>query len=529
MKITTAAWILLLSSPATLGCGTEPFTPPCAEGGTCDAEPSEEACLEGLAALRVQAGCGVFASEIWGDDGNPGTMDRPVKTLARAIELAPRARGRVFACAAGWFAEAVTLPSGVDLWGGFTCWSRWRHYTEGATNKPAIVVASNAGVPSGPRGPAITVVAAQADSEVATDGVSTIVDMRLLAESPLETSRDVVAMRLQPGAVVEVLRSEIRAAAGLTGVHGADADYVDPLPADGEIGAIGKDACSAATVTGGATVMTVCGDLISTGGRGGDGTPDRGGDGEDGKPRSTPNPSDAGLGGAGAKDGAPCEDGLRGGDGAPGAPGAAGQGGRLTEAGWEGVPGRQGGTGAPGQGGGGGGGVPGGRSACGNAALGGASGGSGGGGGCGGSGGRGGGAGGASIAIFAQPGSKLTLRETRVITGSGGPGGRGGEGQMGGQGVQGGPTGRAPATGGEYACRGGYGGWGGTGGYGGGGAGGPSIGIAYADDEQLTLDRITFELGPGGPGGIADVEDEMRDKANRGSDGFAAETMRFAP
>jgi hypothetical protein len=82
--------------------------------------------------------------------------------------------------------------------------------------------------------------------------------------------------------------------------------------------------------------------------------------------------------------------------------------------------------------------------------------------------------------------------------------------------------------GGEHACRGGYGGWGGMGGYGGGGAGGPSIGIAYADDEQLTLDRVTFEIGEGGPGGIADVFDETRDKANRGSDGFSAETMRFA-
>ncbi|WP_437648853.1 hypothetical protein [Sorangium sp. So ce362] len=94
---------------------------------------------------------------------------------------------------------------------------------------------------------------------------------------------------------------------------------------------------------------------------------------------------------------------------------------------------------------------------------------------------------------------------------------------------RGGPPGRAPAMGGEYACRGGYGGGSGTDGYGGGGSGGPSIGIAHADDEQLSLDRVTFEIGPGGPGGIADVEDETHDKANRGSDGFAAETMRFSP
>ncbi|WP_437852317.1 hypothetical protein [Sorangium sp. So ce363] len=525
MKITAAAWIVLLSSPTALGCGAEPFAPPCAEGGTCDPEPSaapsEEECLEGLAALRVQAGCGVFASRSFGDDSNPGTMEKPVKTLARAVALAPRARGRVFACLDS-YAEGITLRSGIDLWGGFACWARWRYYTEGLTNQPAILYSPDEG------GPPITVVAAQDDGEGATDGVSTIVDMRVDHKRRLQPDRSSIAMRLEPGAVVEVLRSVIKADRGGGGKHGEDAVYVDSQPAYGEIGAIGRDACSAATVAGAPAVTTVCGDLMSTGGKGGDGTPDRGGDAEDGKPLPAPNSRDAGVGGAGAKDGAPCADGRRGGDGASGAPGAAGQGGRLTAAGWEGVPGSQGGTGAPGQGGGGGGGAPGGRSACGNAALGGASGGSGGGGGCGGTGGYGGGAGGASIAIFAHPGSKLTLRETRLITGPGGGGGRGGEGQMGGQGVQGGPPGQAPELGGEHACRGGYGGWGGMGGYGGGGSGGPSIGIAYADDEQLTLDRVTFEVGPGGPGGIADVFDETRDKANRGSDGFSAETMRFA-
>ncbi|WP_437588469.1 hypothetical protein [Sorangium sp. So ce1000] len=522
MKITAAAWILLLSFPAALGCGAETSAPPCAEGGTCDAEPSEEACLKGLAALRVKDGCGVFASRTFGDDGNPGTMDKPVKTLARAIALAPRARGRVFACNEN-YEEAITLPSGIDLWGGFDCIGPWRHYTERSNNFVATLrpPLDNA-IP-------ITVVAAQDDGEVATDGVSTIVEMHVLQQWRSGQGIHSIAMRLQPGAVVEVLRSAIQADSAQKGEDGQDAVYVDPQPAYGEIGAIGRDACSAATVAGAPAVTTVCGDLASTGGKGGNGTPDRGGDAEDGKPLPAPNPRDTGLGGAGAKDGAPCADGRRGGDGAPGEPGAAGQGGRLTEAGWEGVPGRQGGTGAPGQGGGGGGGAPGGRSACGNAALGGASGGSGGGGGCGGTGGRGGGAGGASIAIFAHAGSKLTLRETRVITGRGGAGGRGGEGRMGGQGVQGGPPGQASDLDGVPACRGGYGGWGGTGGYGGGGSGGPSIGIAYADDEQLTLDRVTFEIGDGGPGGIADVFDETRDKANRGSDGFSAETMRFSP
>ncbi|WP_434046217.1 MULTISPECIES: hypothetical protein [Sorangium] len=469
--------------------------------------------------------CGVFVTALWGDDGNPGTKEEPVKTLAHAIAIAPRARGRVIVCNEN-YSEAITLPSGIDLLGGYDCFGIrpwWKHSMERKYYHVAILrpPLDNA-VP-------ITVVAAQGDGEGTTDGVSTIVDMHVQQEWRLGLGLSSVAMRLQPGAVVEVLRSVIQADGAQKGADGVDWGRIDPQAPHGETGAIGKEACSAATVTGAPAVTRVCGNLVSTGGKGGDGTPDRGGDGEDGKPLPAPNPSNAGLGGAGAKDGAPCKDGRDGAHGAPGAPGVAGQGGRLTEAGWEGVPGSQGGTGAPGQGGGGGGGVPGGRSACGNAALGGASGGSGGGGGCGGLGGPGGGAGGSSIAIFAHPGSKLTLRETRIITGRGGYGGRGGEGQSGGTGYQGGPSGPLADTLGEYACRGGYGGDGGKGGYGGGGAGGPSIGIAYADDEQLTLDRVTFEIGPGGPGGIADVLDERYDKANRGSDGFAAEMMRFAP
>ncbi|WP_437487735.1 hypothetical protein WME75_07415 [Sorangium sp. So ce1014] len=527
MKITTAAWVLLLSSPAALGCGTEPSTtPPCAEGGTCDAEPaaepSEEACLEGLAALRVQAGCGVFASTTQGDDSNPGTMERPVRTLARAAELAPRARGRIFACSEPFLA-GFRLPSGIDLWGGFQCWGQWRHTTDNLGGLLATIGGARR------RDALITVVAAQGDGEVVGDGVSTIVEVHLLAEVPPDASLDVVAMRLEPGAVVEVLRSKIETGHAQRGVDGVDWGLMNPQAPHGETGAIGKDACSAATVAGAPAVRSVCGDLVSTGGKGGDGTPDRGGDGDDGKPLPIPNPGNAGAGGVGAKDGARCKDGLDGERGAPGAPGAGGQGGRLTAAGWEGVPGEQGGAGAPGQGGGGGGGARGGRSACGNAALGGASGGSGGGGGCGGQGGYGGGGGGSNIAIFAHPGSKVTLRETSVVTGWGGAGGRGGEGQDGGAGPQGGPSGSRADTLSEYACRGGYGGWGGKGGYGGGGSGGPSIGIAYADDEQLTLDRVTFEIGPGGPGRAADVFDETLEKANRGSDGFSAETMRFAP
>ncbi|KYF74370.1 hypothetical protein BE17_31280 [Sorangium cellulosum] len=56
------------------------------------------------------------------------------------------------------------------------------------------------------------------------------------------------------------------------------------------------------------------------------------------------------------------------------------------------------------------------------------------------------------------------------------------------------------------------------------GRGGDSIGIAYLDEDQLTLEGVTFELGPPGDGGVSwDVNgDEIR-----AEDGNAVETLRF--
>jgi hypothetical protein len=53
-----------------------------------------------------------------GDDSNPGTKDKPMRSLRRAIELARTGRGHVFACN-DTFEGAIMLPSGVDLLGRF--------------------------------------------------------------------------------------------------------------------------------------------------------------------------------------------------------------------------------------------------------------------------------------------------------------------------------------------------------------------------------------------------------------------------
>jgi hypothetical protein len=94
-------------------CAPDPEPPP----GLCEGEPG--------AAPALNEG-GVFVSE-QGDDTSPGTKGAPVKTLQHAIGLAAHGRGhgeaatrRVYACG-GVFEEKITLPSGVDLWGGRAC------------------------------------------------------------------------------------------------------------------------------------------------------------------------------------------------------------------------------------------------------------------------------------------------------------------------------------------------------------------------------------------------------------------------
>ncbi|WP_437580976.1 hypothetical protein [Sorangium sp. So ce887] len=86
-------------------------------------------CLEALAADRAVDGCGVFVNTtvLGGDDANPGTEDRPVRSIQRGTELARTGRGRVFVTN-DVFAEATTLPSGVDIYGGFDFleWERRR-------------------------------------------------------------------------------------------------------------------------------------------------------------------------------------------------------------------------------------------------------------------------------------------------------------------------------------------------------------------------------------------------------------------
>src|SRR5687768_7839408 len=74
------------------------------------------------------AKCGVFVSQ-GGSDINEGTQERPVRTLARAIEIAQGANNIVQACAQQ-FQETVVVPAGITLKGGLDCTNQWENIGE---------------------------------------------------------------------------------------------------------------------------------------------------------------------------------------------------------------------------------------------------------------------------------------------------------------------------------------------------------------------------------------------------------------
>ncbi|WP_437276839.1 hypothetical protein WME90_37140 [Sorangium sp. So ce375] len=469
-----------------------PAPPPPAS--QCDGVPGEAPALDG---------CGVFVRAD-GDDRDPGTRKRPVRTLQRAIVLAASGRSdgeaptrRVYACGET-FEEAVVLPSGVDLWGGRRCADG--DWLFGGHDQLTTVAPGPGAVP-------VRVL----DGGGAT---STMFGVRVVAaEGSASDGKSSIGMILSQGAKVRVVESQVHAADGKDGEPGEDAPRLRAK--DGEYGEDGGNACTVNVAMGAPPVVTECeGGIESIGGQGGDGHVEEGGDGQPGAPSSAENPVASGKGGLGAGSG-DCEAGTAGANGEPGrhGPGASGVG-SLDVTGWVGVRGVDGAPGGIGRGGGGGGGS---RSRVdmiqcrAGAPQGGAAGGSGGSGGCGGKAGQGGGYGGSSLGIVALGGAEITVETSTLVTGRGGNGGAGGTGQLGGRGAAGGNGGKYLDHMAWQACDGGTGGKGGNGGNGGGGLGGHSIGVATVGVTHVSFEQgaaLRFAAsGNGGPGGGV-VEDE---------------------
>ncbi|WP_437999877.1 hypothetical protein WMF26_08270 [Sorangium sp. So ce185] len=498
------------------------YTDLCWEVAACapDPEPPPDRCAGEPATAPALDECGVFVSK-QGNDENPGTKGAPVKTLQHAVGLAASGRGggeaptrRVYACG-GAFEEAITLPAGVDLWGGRLCdGGEWSYGWSFDGPNQLTTIAPPVGVP---------VRVLQGEDTSMVFGVRVVA-----ADGSASDGKSSIAMILSHGAKAIVRSSEIIARAGTDGEAGEDAPSVRAR--DGVLGNDGANACTAEFTPGALPVVTVCDDgTESIGGYGGYGGLDSGGDGSSGQPVPVENDEDWGRAGSGAAS-APCVDGERGKNGLDGgrAGGAVGVG-HLGIDGWIGVRGDDGKKGGVGQAGGGGGGSKsrGDMGACPiGRAQGGAAGGSGGSGGCGGRGGKGGGYGGASIGIVALQGSALTVEASEVLAGTGGRGGVGGTGQLGGWGGSGGQGGIHPFNGLWPACDGGIGGPGGSGGDAGGGLGGPSFGIASVGASVALALDATVLPGTPGEGGLAGNA-APDDKRGSGEAGQATFWYRF--
>lgn len=453
-----------------------------------DEEPACPADPATAAGGEVPGRCGVWVSASLGADTSDGSPEAPVATLTHAITKAASGPRRVFACAEV-FDEAVQLPAGVSLHGGFHCADHdWRYLADDA--KTTLTAPANQ-IPLTLKGPAGA-------------APSIVTDMQVKAKNATDRGGSSIAVLALAEARADVRRSTFESGNGADGADGDNGEHLSFSAKSGLLGENGWAACTGNVGFGGHMVALDCEDDASFGGVGGDGGQLVANPGDDGEVAPASNPQGLGIGGKGEDlaAGLFCTPGLGGAAGKEGDPGVGGAWPpRLTASGYVGVWGGNGQRGKAGQGGGGGG-ASAGTAACGAAsAHGGAGGGSGGTGGCGGKGGRGGQPGGASIALATLT-DALVFSEVDLISGNGGRGGAGGMPQQGGQGGLPGIGGAGwPAVGGPNpGCVGGAGGYGGDGGHAGGGLGGPSLPLAYAG-AQPGLGGLDFSIGDAGAGG----------------------------
>lgn len=511
-----------------------------------------------------------------GDDANPGTRDRPKRTIQAGIEQALLDAKRDVYVATGVYQEAVILAEGIGVYGGYSSDFRVRdigRYQTAILGPLPSDFAPGAvnciGISNGLVGSTVFDGFTVFGYHEKRAGRSSYAVYVLDCDSTLRISNNViVAGSGGPGQRGEDGEDGLDGVAGQPGEAAFDLYYYAlqkygvsaqhctnlanlglPVPVSPG-GAGGAGQCGSADVSGGSGGERVCPAWDSALNR-----------------PASPVASEygaAGLGPAGGAGGAPGQDvehqayacdgyssfglveGQNGADGQPGVDGMAGAGcqsyGAVVGGVWVPHGGASGLAGGPGSGGGGGGSGAGAwvHQSCFAKGFGydnfGGSGGGGGSGGCQGTGGSGGSGGGGAFAVFVAfsvtPASLPNLAANRILTGYGGPGGDGGAGGVGGSG---GPGGQGGAGGGTYnppdptypAFRGGKGGQGGRGGHGGGGGGGcggPSYGIfmhgvaAELVTQWKAVNQIEI-VGTGGPGGKGGFS-----LANPGGDGLTGIT-----
>lgn len=432
-----------------------------------------------------------------GNDFNAGTMERPVQTITKALELAGACAAAPcdILVSAGVYGESLTLLDGLALVGGYNPLT-WERDVE---NNSTVI-----------RGQSSRTIVVQSLTSATYMNGFRIEGFSIPSDSsnPANNSgQSTSTVWIKDAADHFALRSvEIVAGAGQTGAPGTAGTPGAAATSDGAGGSGGSRSGGGASPcgsTGGegqgtstcshgaaASVGTVAtGEGTSVGSRG-----------SAGGHECSVGDNSGGTGGVGGRGG----DAAFGNGGSPAATTLGSIDASGSFVGTSGTVGTRGKHGAGGGGAGAGGsdndkvfGI--------GPSIRGGSGGGGGAGGCGGSPAASGGQGGASVAVVVSN-STVECSACIVTMGLGGSGGRGGTGGPGGVGTSGG-AGEVGAKDGVFATKGGDGGRGGDGGGGGGGgggaggAGGPSIGFALANGSTLNDTEVTYRGGQGGTGG----------------------------
>lgn len=438
-----------------------------------------------------------------GSDLADGTIDAPVSSLAKGVQLAMAENKSVYLCNATYSEQLIVRDKAIRVVGGYDCDNGWKRSTERATVAP-------------PSGAALVV--------ESVNGPMAIERVAFRAKETYQSGESSIAGEIR--AVSDLVLKHTTFEAGDAG-NGKTGDPVPDSSGSALDGADGESLPSMTchmTATSGPCASSGKGGLVmsplscTTGGFGGRGGNVRFGIAQQAGSAGTPGGAPGGPIGTAGNPGSP---------GATGTTGAAATEGIGTLADSQYVPSNCGGDGHQGTAGQAAGGGSGGASRCtgpaGDCTVSttfyvGGGGGQGGFGGCGGPGGRGGGGGGASIGLLVVD-SAVSLVGSSITTGDGGSGGSpspGGAGEQGGKGGLGG-SGTSNVSGGYP---GGDGGRGGKGGAGGPGGGGPSIGILLSNSTADADATTFFVMGVGGDGGKGLAGSD-------GADGVTAETLEL--
>jgi len=472
-------------NPATGMCGCEYSCNKISDTDPIDLSYTDDNCdgSDGLVAKCV------FVSATLGSVAGSGTRQQPTVSIVRGIDIA-RTNGLAAVCVSGEsYNEAVTVASGVSIYGGFDATNASFAFRRSASARTQVTA------------PGVVFDAPMIAAETHLEGLT------ITATTPTTPGASTYGVRLGGGTGRLFVRYDsIQAGKGTAGGNGVDGIVLSPATAPS--GNPGVNGASGANAGGTGGPRTDCTEFGGAGGPGGYDV-QSGGNGSPGSGATPvgiggqPNSAGACLGVTGNSTGG--GGGPHSINGAAGTPGTGGPAMGLIVSGLytpaDGTDGTKGLNGKGGSGGGGGGGGDNGTLCASDR------GGGGGSGGCGGLGGNLGGkgrGGGGSFAVFVAAGM-ITVSDNQLSTlggGNGGKGGAGTPGQAGGMGALGGSGADDAGPGGQ----GGRGSNGGAGAPGGGGGGGPSICVARGPGASVLFMNVSCSTGTpglGGPGGAS--------------------------